>query len=173
MVVQGPWLANVINAHKPGLDYGVAPFPVLDFLYDQNAPIGLVDSDVLVIPRGVKNPEASMEFIAFTQRQENVEYMSLQHFKNSPLATSSPEFLSKHPNRGVRSHDAIAQSPRAYLCPRTRTWPQLKDEFDASMQRMWGLDEPAATELAAIQARTQGFLDRAAEQRARRTGATS
>jgi maltose-binding protein MalE len=171
MVVQGPWLANVINAKKPGLDYGVAPFPVRDDLYDERSPYGLVDSDVLVIPRGVKNPEASMEFVAYTQRQQVVEYMAREHFKNSPLATSSDDFLRTHPNRGVRVHDAIAQSERAYLCPRTRTWPQFKDEFDAAMQQMWGLKEPAAVALAAIQDRTQGFLDRAAQQRARRAPA--
>ncbi len=168
MVVQGPWLANVINAYRPDMDYAVAPFPVVDSIFDEHAPVGMVDSDILVIPRGVKNPEACMEFVAFTQRQENVEFMSLAHFKNSPLAVSSKDFLDKHPNRGVRVHDAIAQSPRAYLCPRTRTWPQFKDEFDASMQRMWGLERPAGEELAAIQRRTQGFLDRAAEQQKRR-----
>lgn len=170
MVVQGPWLANVINAKKPGFDYGVAPFPVADALDDEGAPVGLVDSDVLVIPRGVKHPEASMEFVAFTQRQENVEFMSTAHFKNSPLAASTPDFLARHPNRGIRVHDAIAKSPRAYLCPRTRTWPQFKDEFDAAMQRMWGLERPAREELATTQARTQGFLDRAEDQRQRRAG---
>lgn len=173
MVVQGPWLANVINAKKPSLDYGVAPFPVRDDLYSERSPYGLVDCDVLVIPAGVKHPEASMEFVAYTQRQEVVEYMAREHFKNSPLATSSEDFLRTHPNRGVRVHDAIAQSDKAYLCPRTRTWPQFKDEFDAAMQRMWGLDEPAAQVLATIQSRTQGFLDRAAEQRARRAPGTS
>lgn len=170
MVVQGPWLANVINAKKPGFDYGVASFPVRDDLYNERTPYGLVDCDVLVIPRGVKNPEASMEFVAYTQRQQVVEYIAREHFKNSPLATSSSDFLATHPNRGVRVHDAIAQSEKAYLCPRTRTWPQFKDEFDAAMQRMWGLQSTAAADLAAIQERTQGFLDRAAEQKARRAG---
>jgi multiple sugar transport system substrate-binding protein len=169
MVVQGPWLANVINAKRPSLDYGVAPFPVLDRLYSEGSPYGLVDCDVLVIPRGVKNPEASMEFVAYTQRQEVVEFMAREHFKNSPLVASSDDFLRTHPNRGVRVHDAIAQSDKAYLCPRTRTWPQFKDELDAAMQRMWGLEESAAAVLATVRSRTQEFLDRAAAQRAKRS----
>jgi maltose-binding protein MalE len=28
MEVQGPWLANVVGAFRPDLDYGVAPVPV-------------------------------------------------------------------------------------------------------------------------------------------------
>lgn len=168
MVVQGPWLANVINAFKPDLDYGVAPFVVDDAMHDAASPVGLVDSDILVIPRGVKHPEACMEFIAYTQRPQNVEFLSKAHFKNSPLTKSSEGFLNTHPNRGVRIHDAIAQSPRSFLCPRTRAWPQFKDECDAAFQRMWGHVRPAAEELAALQQRTQAFLDRAAQQRQRR-----
>jgi multiple sugar transport system substrate-binding protein len=174
MVVQGPWLANVIKTHSEDqgrpLDYGVTPMPVADGLENDSEPVGLIDSDILCIPRGVKRPEACMEFIAYTQRQDVVEFLSLAHYKNSPLAVSSDEFLRAHPNRGVRVHDAIAKSPRAFLCPRTRTWPQMKDEFDAAMQRMWALDRPAAEELSAVRARIQTALDRAAEQRARRGG---
>lgn len=168
MVPQGPWLANVIQTFRPDLDYGVAPFPVADDVYREDEPVGLIDSDILAIPRGVKHPEASMEFIAYAQRPEVVEYLSTAHFKNSPLANPSREFIEKHPNRGVRVHNAIAASPRGFVCPRTRVWPQLKDEFDASMQRMWALARPAREELADIQQRAQGFLDQAEEQRRRR-----
>jgi ABC-type glycerol-3-phosphate transport system substrate-binding protein len=172
MVVQGPWLANVIKVHGEDrgnpVDYGVTPFPVIGAMYDEKAPVGLIDCDILVIPKGVKRPEACMEFIAYTQRQEVVEYLSREHYKNSPLAASSEEFLRTHPNRGVRVHDAIAQSTRSFLCPRTRTWPQFKDEFDAAMQRMWGLERSAKEELATVRGKTQGVLDRAAGQKKRR-----
>ena len=168
MVMQGPWLANVINAYKPDLDYMVAPFPCVDELYDPREPVGLIDTDILVSPRGVKRPEASMEFIAYTQRREVVEFLSTVHCKNSPLAVSSPEFLAKHPNRGVRVHDAIAKSPRSYLCPRTRTWLEFKDEFDAAFQTIWTLKGVAGAVLRGLEARTQAMLDRAKEQRERR-----
>ncbi len=168
MVVQGPWLANVINAYKPDLDYGVAPFPVAPGLHDHANPVGLIDTDILVIPRGVRHPGACMEFIAYTQRQEVVEFLSTAHCKMSPLAESSEEFLANHPNRGVRAHTAIAGSTRSFLCPRTRTWPQFKDEFDASFQRLWGLERPAGEELAALERRAQAMLDRASAERARR-----
>ncbi len=69
MTNQGPWLANRIVEHKNDLDYGVAPFPVAASVYDPARPIGLLDSDVLVIPKGAKHPREAFEFIAYTQRQ--------------------------------------------------------------------------------------------------------
>jgi ABC-type glycerol-3-phosphate transport system substrate-binding protein len=168
IILQGPWLANVINAYKPGLDYGVAPFPVIDSLYDPAAPIALIDTDILVIPRGVKHPQASMEFIAFTQRQDNVEFLSTVHCKASPLAASSEAFLANHPNRGVRIFDALAKSPRTFVCPRTRTWLQLREDFEATMQDLWTLRRAAPAALTDLQSRAQALLDRAADQRRRR-----
>ena len=50
MIVQGPWLANVINTFAPGMDYGVAPFPVETPLYHPDRPVGILESDVLVVP---------------------------------------------------------------------------------------------------------------------------
>jgi ABC-type glycerol-3-phosphate transport system substrate-binding protein len=168
MVVQGPWLANVINEFNPGLDYGVAAVPVPGAIYDERAPIALVDTDILVVPRGCSRPEASMEFIAYTQRPEVAEFLSTAHCKASPLATASDAFMDRHPNKGVRVHYELSKSPRAYLCPRTRIWPLIKDEFDAAMQRMWSLDRPAKEELAIIQSRMQAGLDHARGQRERR-----
>lgn len=168
MVLQGPWLANVIRAYKPDLDYAVAPFPVLASLFDPAAPIGLIDTDILVIPRGVPHPEACMEFIAFTQRRDNVEELATAHCKNSPLAHSSESFFANHPNRGVRVHDAIAKSPRSFLCPRTPTWLQFKAEFDASAEIMWTCRGTPDQVLPSLQQRTQAMLDRAADQRRRR-----
>ena len=110
-----------------------------------------------------------MEFIAYTQRQEVVEYLSTIHCKNSPLAVSSEQFLANHPNRGVRIHDALAKSPRSYLCPRTRTWLQFKEEFDAAAENIGTLRGSADDELRSLQVRTQAILDRAADQRRRRS----
>jgi ABC-type glycerol-3-phosphate transport system substrate-binding protein len=168
MVLQGPWLANMINLYKKDLDYGVAPFPVAEGLYDPAAPLGLVDTDILVIPRGVKHPEASMEFIAYTQRQDVVEYLSTIHCKGSPLATSSESFLANHPNKGVRVFDAIAKSPRAFRVPQTRAWLQIRDQFVAALDEVWNLKDTPKAIMQRVQARSQAALDRVADQAARR-----
>ncbi|MDX2114486.1 MAG: ABC transporter substrate-binding protein [Planctomycetota bacterium] len=171
MTNQGPWLANLINAYKPDMDYAVAPFPVHDDFYDPDQPAGLLDSDVLVIPRGARHPEEAFRFIAFTQQPENVEFLSAAHCKNSPLATSSADFLASHPNPFVRVHAAVASSPRAFIFPRMRTWEQYVAEFNAAMQRIWrGNAEPAAA-LAAVRRAGQSQIDEARAAAARRATA--
>lgn len=168
MVVQGPWMANLINAFKPGMDYGVAPFPVVKELYDPKSPVGLIDTDVLVIPRGAKNPDASMEFIAFTQTRAMTELLAKAHCKPSPLKDVSEEFARTHPNRGIGVHYGLLASPRAFVPPRTRVWQQFKDECDSTVQRLWRLEATPEAALGELEKRTQGLIDTASEQRARR-----
>ncbi len=170
MTMQGPWLANLILKFRPEMDFGVAPFPVEDRLYDAREPIGLLDSDVLVVPRGAEHPRESFEFIAYTQRQEVMERLSAAHCKNSPLAHSSERFIAEHPNRFLRVHDAIANSPRAFLFPRTRIWSEYAAEFDAAMQGMWRLESPAAAALERVRSATQARLDQVVRMRGRRGG---
>lgn len=169
MIIQGPWIANLIKAFKPDHDYGVAPFPTAAGA-PADAPVGLIDTDVLVIPRGAKNPDAAMEFIAFTQRQDNTEQLATAHCKPSPLATVSESFLANHPNRGIRVHYDIFKSPGAYVPPRTRVWQQFKDEFDTQVQRMWRLDATPAAALAELQTRIQSLVDHSTDQQLRRYG---
>lgn len=166
MIVQGPWVANLIGAFKPDFDYGVCAFPTLD---GKGPPVGHIDTDVIVIPRGARHPEASMEFIAWTQRQDMTELLATAHCKPSPLAVASESFLATHPNRGVRVHYDLFRSPRAFHAPRTRVWQQIKDEFDTQVQRVWRDEAPAEQIMRALQPRAQAILDRAADQRRRRS----
>jgi multiple sugar transport system substrate-binding protein len=176
MIVQGPWVANLIQAFKPDMDYGVAAFPTEEGerrearggSEELRDPVGLIDTDVLVIPRGARHPEASMEFIAWTQRQDMTELLATAHCKPSPLAVASESFLANHPNKGIRVHYDIFNSPSAFIAPTTRVWQQFKDEFDTAVQKMWRLEAPAVKVLADLEPRTQGLIDRAAEERRRR-----
>jgi ABC-type glycerol-3-phosphate transport system substrate-binding protein len=168
MVVQGPWLANMVQQFAPELDYGVAPFPVAEEIYREGEPVSLIDTDVLVIPRGARHPEASMEFIAFTQRRDVQEELAAAHCKGSPLVSVTEEFLRSHPNRGVHLHGALAGSPRAFVCPPTRAWQEFKDKFDLAAQRIWALAAPAEQILREMQRSTQALLDRTEAQSRRR-----
>lgn len=172
MIIQGPWIANLINAFKPDLDYGVVPFPT-ESGYADDSPVGLIDTDVLVIPKGARHPAAAMEFIAFTQRQDMTEQLATAHCKPSPLAQVSESFLANHPNRGIRVHYDILRSDRAYVPPRTRIWQQFKDEFDTEVQRMWRLETSPAEAMGRLQVRVQSLIDRAADQQFRRHGQES
>ncbi|MDP1661353.1 MAG: ABC transporter substrate-binding protein [Phycisphaerales bacterium] len=172
MEIQGPWLANMVEEFAPGLNYGVAPMPCAADIYDVANPVALVDTDVLCIPRGAKHPEAAMKFIAFTQRQDITERLALAHCKICPLVKVSDGFFKAHKNRGLAVHNALADSARAFVVPKTRAWPEIKDDFDATVQRMWRLEVEADTALKGVQSRAQGYIDRVVEQRTRRYGGT-
>jgi ABC-type glycerol-3-phosphate transport system substrate-binding protein len=166
--MHGPFLVNVIQRYKPDFDYGAAAFPMPADVADPSRPAGLLESDVLVIPRGCKRPEASMEFVAFTQRREWVEFMARTHCKPSPLAESSAAFLKEHPHRNIGVHEAIARSPRAFATPKTRLWNEYDEEVRSAFSRMWDQGLPAAAVLGAIDVRINQSLDLARERRARR-----
>ncbi|MFZ4428747.1 MAG: extracellular solute-binding protein [Phycisphaerales bacterium] len=158
-VAQGPWLANVIKAYRPELDYCVVPFPVAEGLVDAANPRGLVNADVLVVPRGVRHPEACMEFVAFTQTQRAVEYLSTIHCKNSTLAEVTPEFRDGHPNRGLATFTKVAGSSKAFRCPHTPAWMQFKDVCDTMFGEVWTGKDAAATLVAAANVKAQDVLD--------------
>ncbi|MEQ8771127.1 MAG: extracellular solute-binding protein [Phycisphaerales bacterium] len=172
-VLHGPFLVNVIDRFKPGMDYGAAPFPVAEEIYDPDRPIGLVEGDTLCIPRGCPHPREAYEFLLFTQLPENIEALAIDHAKPTPLATPSPDFARKHPNKAIAVHNKLMASDRAFPKPETRAWPQYEAEFNAEITTMWELSRPAADVLAAIDARAQRFIDIVVERRERRYGAES
>lgn len=168
MCVQGPWMANLIDQYASSLDYGVTPIPMVKALADPAQPLAVIDTDVLMIPRGSKDPEASMRFIAFTQRPENVESLATAHCKGSPLVMVSEGFFEKHKNRGVRLHTSLASSPRAFIPPPVPEWTELKDVFDTAIQDVWKQVERAGPRMESVQRRGQALLDNAAARRALR-----
>lgn len=170
LTIQGPWMANLIEAFAPDLNYRVVPMPTIASIRDEASPVGLVDGDMLTIPAGAREPEASFKFIAWMQEQKQIEEIATAHAKNSPLANVSAEFIANHPNRGIAAHNAIASSTRAFRFPKTRVWPRYVSEFDAAFQRLWLLQDEPAPMLASINARAQAALDQAEASRARRHG---
>ncbi|MEL7472712.1 MAG: extracellular solute-binding protein [Planctomycetota bacterium] len=171
MVFHGSFVANVIERFKPRLDYAAAPFPVDERVYDPDRPIGLVESDVLCIPRSAKHPREAWEFVRFTQRRENLESIARRHAKPSPLRLVSDGFGEGHPNRSIDVHNRIAQSDRAFPKPVTRVWPQYEQEFNANFDAFWRAERPARDILADIQGRAQAIMDADAAKRRRRAGA--
>lgn len=170
LTIQGPWMANLIQAFAPDLNYRVVPMPTISSIADASRPVGLVDGDVLTIPAGAREPEASFAFIAWMQEQKQIEEIATAHAKNSPLTSVSDAFIAGHPNRGITAHNAIAASDRAFRFPKTRVWPRYVSEFDAAFQRLWLLQDEPASMLTSINARAQVALDQAAAMRARRHG---
>ncbi|MEM9166803.1 MAG: extracellular solute-binding protein [Planctomycetota bacterium] len=163
--IQGPWLANLIEAFAPGLRYRAVPMPVEASVYDPDRPVGLLDGDVLAIPRGASQPEAAFEFMLWLQDRQRLESLASAHGKNSPLYDASRGFLDNHPNRSIDVHGQLANSERAFLFPRVRVWPRYVAEFDAGFQSLWQLRKSPEAMLRDIQAVAQSALDDAAEMR--------
>ncbi len=159
MIAQGPWLANFINRYAPGLDYAASALPVHAPLLDPAHPLGMVEADVLVIPREARHPEAAFEFVRHTQRPEVHEQLATDHTKGSALKRCSEAFLSRHPNRSVRVHDAIARSERACILPQTPVWKSYAHLTEGVFDAAWKGDDVAAL-CSAVHRRVQGMLDR-------------
>lgn len=137
MVVQGPWIVNNIKAFRPGLDYGAGPLPVLESMVDESRPMGMVECDMLVIPRGCPHPEEAWEFVRFTQLPWVQEQLSLVHAKPSPFREVSSEFIANHPNRMVGVHTQMLASDRAVVWPRVPVWPFYADEVRRAVDKVW------------------------------------
>jgi ABC-type glycerol-3-phosphate transport system substrate-binding protein len=169
MIIQGTWLANFINALRPDLDYACAPAPVADRLLDPDHPSGLLEADILMIPRACPHPEEAYRFLLHTQRRDVQESLAAAHCKPSPFLEMSPGFLDRHPNRAIRTHDAIAKSPKVSILPRTRSWKQYGDLIWSAFEAVWSGADPAA-ELTRVQARAQQLIDTASARRRQRDG---
>ena len=167
MTVQGPWMASFARDFRPDLEYAVAPFPVPAADLDPERPRGMLECDVVAIPRGCPHPEEAFEFVAFLQSQAAQEELARAHGKPSPLARVSAGFATGHPNAYVHVHDAVAKSPRVAVLPETRAWKPFSDLTVAAFDAIW-MGADVETELDAVQARAQAIADLQAERRARR-----
>jgi len=159
MVMQGPWLPNFIAKYAPGLEWGVAPFPAAPGVAD-DAPMTLVISDMLVIPRGAKHPHEAFEFLLYTQRQEVAEKLARLQQKFTALREVSAEFVKTHPNPAIGFFSDLARSPNVRWVPRLSIWRDYDIEMAvASMSVRFLLKTPEAA-LAEVQKRVQWRWDR-------------
>jgi len=169
MITQGPWIANFASRYASRADYVAIPLPVPRAIYDPARPVGMIEADVVIIPRGCPHPQESFEFLRWLQRQDVLESLASDHGKGSPLVQTSASFHAAHPNRSVAVHDQITRSPRAHVAPGTRSWPQYANLMRSAYESIWsGAD--VRTVLTETAQRTQALLDAAARLRRVRRG---
>ncbi|ATC63842.1 hypothetical protein CMV30_07720 [Nibricoccus aquaticus] len=167
MVFQGVWFDNYIRQYKPGLDYGVGPWPeavagVKDF--------AMAEADVLVIPRGAKNPRAAWEFIKFAntsnaaaKTREDLTGIELTCFlqaKSSPLREWSPFFEKRHPHPFIGIFRELSASPHAVSVPQVGLWQEYNREFMAVFEQTRTLMAKPEAALAECQARVSASWER-------------
>jgi multiple sugar transport system substrate-binding protein len=116
-------------------------------------------SDMLGIPRGSKHPREAFEFIAYVNRQDVMEKLCKLHCKNTPLARHSETWYQTHPNPYVNIFDRLASSPNAHTLPPIATWPMVREELTAVVQRVGLLQQEPQSALDQAQERLQRELE--------------
>ena len=158
MELQGPWMHNFIGKYAPDLDWGVAPFPAADPAAGKDTT--LVESDVLVIPRGARHPAEAFAFLAYLCQREPAEKLALGQRKVTALRETSPSFFAAHPNPHIREFVRLASSPNAHAAPRLCIWRECQEELRvAAGNALWGMATPEAA-LAQVQERVAWRWDR-------------
>ena len=158
MVLQGVWMHNFIDKYSPDLSWGAAAFPHPADRPDL-AGLTFVDADLLVIPRGAKQPEAAFEFIRYVQSQEGMELLCMGQRKNSPLRDVSEAFWRNHPNPYIRLFDELPRRATAVTPPKLGIWPEYGSELGAAFDEIALLRKTPQQALDAVQARMQPRLD--------------
>lgn len=158
MKLQGVWMANFIKTFAPDMEWGAAPFPAIR---EGMEPATVVESDILVIPRGTRHVEEAWNFIKFVQERENMEKLCLGQQKFSPLREVSDGFYEGHPNPYIRLFRELAESPNARGIPKIPVWAEFRDEMAVALDRIWVSGEDPATALRRVRTRVQPKLDRA------------
>jgi multiple sugar transport system substrate-binding protein len=178
MIKQGPWFSSYMETLKPEMNrvkwskeqerqlpreqrkdnyvWGVAPFP--------SAVPGLEDVsyagvDLLVIPTTSGHQKEAFEFIAFVNRQDQMEKLCAMHGKNSPLAKMSRQYLDTHRNPYIDVFEELGASKNIYPAPAIPIWPQVRSELQDVATHMVLNDMTAEQALARAQARLQPLLD--------------
>ncbi|HVK06330.1 MAG TPA: ABC transporter substrate-binding protein [Armatimonadaceae bacterium] len=179
MEQQGPWMANYIDNLAPKMsraafpkerekgmrvedrrrnyEWAVAPFPSAAEGGEDATYTGF---DVLVIPRGAAHREEAFEFIAYVNRQDVMEKLCSLHCKNSPLAKVSERFLREHPNPYIDVFEKLASSPNARPVPPVPIWPEVNEEMNNTIQRIYLLEAEPEAALKESQARLTEKWDR-------------
>jgi ABC-type glycerol-3-phosphate transport system substrate-binding protein len=158
MELQGVWMHNFVDKYAPDLDWGVAPFPAAD---PATKDVTLVESDVLVIPRGAPHAAEAFEFLAYLCQREPAEKLALGQRKFTALRDVSPAFYQKHPNPHIREFVRLANSPQARSVPRLGIWREYQEEMRiASGNALWQVASPEQA-LAQVQQRVAWRWERA------------
>jgi multiple sugar transport system substrate-binding protein len=135
MVQQGAFFARFIHHLDPAMDghWAAAPFPSAD---PNLKDVTYCNCDVLCIPRGSKHKEEAFEFIAFVDRQNEMEKLAWLHGKISPLSKVSPEFMQHNINPYIAVFDRLAASPNAHATEPIPILQQVQDEMNNFTQAL-------------------------------------
>lgn len=158
MVINGPWLPRFIAEFAPELPYAIAPLPVTSATPPGASPT-LLDSDILVIPRGAAHPEAAFAFVSYVTRPDVLERLNLAQSKIAPVAAPTSDFFEQHPNPEISAFFEAATGPGAFPPHQSVVFSRLVSDLFT------------AFDLASVNAdRAADFLNRASKAINRKVG---
>jgi ABC-type glycerol-3-phosphate transport system substrate-binding protein len=154
MVQQGPWLALYIHRWRPDMDghWAAAAFPSA---VPGQRDVTFCPFDDLVIPSGCKHKAEAFEFIAFVNRQDEMEKLCSSHCKNSPLAKVSENFIRHHSNPYISVFERLASGPNAHGPMDLPIAPEVGKDIYNLFQSVAILDTDPAAGAAAVQRSSQ------------------
>src|SRR6185295_7965921 len=94
-------------------------------------------TDVLVIPRGSRHPREAFEFMAFVQRQEEMEKLCKMSGKNSPLVKQSEDWVYANPNPYIDVYDRLSASPNARPIDQTPIYNEALNLIEVGAQQTY------------------------------------
>ena len=133
IVLQGVWMHNFIKVHGGGMEWGAAAFPCENPNVQDNVTV--IESNLLIVPRGSKHAKEAFDFIRFVQRQEMLEKLNSKHVKFSPLRRVSDAFYETHPHPYIKVFEELARSKDARITPQTVIWNELRSEMNSVFER--------------------------------------
>ena len=160
MVFQGVFYDNYIHRYKPGLDYGVGPWPeavpgIADF--------AMAEADALAIPRGARHAREAWPVIKYVNssnpnarsRDELAggELLDYLQVKISPLKVWSPFFTDHNLHPHIAMMRQLAASPHATTVPDMGIWQEYYREVISAFDRVRLLDATPEEALGYSQSR--------------------
>jgi ABC-type glycerol-3-phosphate transport system substrate-binding protein len=146
--MQGVWFPNFIRRHRPQMEFGVAPFPCTT---REMGPRGMMDVDVMGIPKDGKHPEEAWKFILWVQKKGMMTLCKMQG-KSIGLREIPKGFLDNHPNPEVGVFISLDRSKNPISIPTSLVGQELRDEMNRVFEETWNwrVDEVKAKELEGL-----------------------
>lgn len=135
ITIQGVWLHNYISQYAPGMEYGVAPWPIVPGGPEE---FTIASCDILAIPAGLPQyrADAAWEYVKYALSQEGMEMLNLGQRKNTPLRRVSESFIRDHPHPYIELFIEMASYRNCMRLPPIGVWREYSTALGVVMDRM-------------------------------------
>ena len=128
MMLDGEWRIAFINADKPNLEYGTAPFPPADDKQNLYGG-GYVTGNIVGISRGSDNPEAAWELIKYLTTDTAAIVKLANGIKNVPTSHAALESPDLQVDDKFKTFLDIFANPNSATSPSTANGAEYQTLF--------------------------------------------